>query len=192
MDEHEIIQRCIAGQDKGWKEFLACYGGSIYGAITYVLRRFSIHEPEAAEDVFAQVVEKLLVEDCKALRDFQWNSKLTTWLISIARNKTYDYLRGRKRKPEIPLSSLVDEDGHLIEEVLASELDLDHQMEVQLTLTEALSWLPAKAKLILQLHYIEGMKEREIAELLNLSVDAVSARKSRALQKLRKLVRKRH
>jgi RNA polymerase sigma-70 factor (ECF subfamily) len=191
MDEHEIIQRCIAGHEKGWKEFLACYGGSIYGAICHVLRRFSIHEPEVAEDVFAQVIEKLLVNDCKALRNFQWKSKLTTWLISVARNKTYDYLRDRKRKPEISLSSLVDEDAHRIEEVLASALDLDHQMEVQLTVTEALSWLPTKARLILQLYYIEGMKEREIAELLNLSVDAVSARKSRALQKLRKMVRKR-
>ena len=61
MDEHEVIQRCIAGQEKGWKEFLACYGGAIYGAITYVLRRFSIHEPEAAADVFAHS-NKLMLE----------------------------------------------------------------------------------------------------------------------------------
>jgi DNA-directed RNA polymerase specialized sigma24 family protein len=34
------------------------------------------------------------------------------------------------------------------------------------------------------------MKEREIAELLNLSVDAVSARKSRSLKKIRNIVLK--
>ena len=66
MDEHEIIQRCIAGQEKGWKEFLVCYGGPIYGAICHVLRRFAIHEPEVAEDVFARVIEKL--EDKRRVR----------------------------------------------------------------------------------------------------------------------------
>ena len=42
----------------------------------------------------------------------------------------------------------------------------------------------------MKLYYIEGMKEKEIGELVGLSLDAVSARKSRALKKLRTLVRK--
>ena len=77
-----------------------------------------------------------------------------------------------------------------LEDILAADLDLDHVLEVRLTVEEALEKLTTRDKLILRLHYIEGMKEREIGELVNMSVDAVSARKSRALKKLRKIVLK--
>jgi RNA polymerase sigma-70 factor (ECF subfamily) len=191
MDEKELIGRCIAGDDKSWKIFLKTYGGSIYGTVLSLLSKFSIHEPEIAEDIFAGVIEKLIVHDCAALKRFRWNSKFTTWLISISRNKTYDYLRYTKRKPTVSLNMPLDDGMEELEKTIAADFDLDHDLEVRITASEALDWLAAKERLILKLYYIEGMKEREIAELLKLSVDAVSARKSRALKKLRMLVSKR-
>jgi RNA polymerase sigma-70 factor (ECF subfamily) len=190
MDEKRLIERCIAKEDRAWHRFLHEYQRCIHGAILSLLAKFSIHETEIAEDIFAAVIEKLLVDDCRAMRRFQWNSKFSTWLVSIARNKTYDYLRGLKRKPTISMSTPKDDEDDAMEKVLASDLDLAHDLEVRLTTEEALEMLAVKEKLILKLYYIEGMKEREIAELLDLSVDAVSARKSRSLKKIRNLVRK--
>ena len=190
MDEKNLIERCIAKEDRAWHRFLHEYQRCIHGAILSLLAKFSIHETEIADDIFAAVIEKLLVDDCRAMRRFQWNSKFSTWLVSIARNKTYDYLRGLKRKPTISMSTPIDDEDDAMEKVLASDLDLAHDLEVRLTTEEALEMLPVKEKLILKLYYIEGMKEREIAELLDLSVDAVSARKSRSLKKIRNLVRK--
>jgi RNA polymerase sigma factor (sigma-70 family) len=109
--------------------------------------------------------------------------------VSVARNKTYDYLRGLKRRPSVSLDAPLDQDSKL-EDILADDLDLDHDIEVRLTVAEALDMLPDKDRLILKLYYIEGLKEKEIGELAGLSLDAVSARKSRAIKKLRKLVRK--
>jgi RNA polymerase sigma-70 factor (ECF subfamily) len=190
MDEKKLIARCIAKEDRAWHRFLNEYQRCIHGAILSLLARFSIHETEIAEDIFAAVIEKLLVDDCEALRRFKWNSKFSTWLVSIARNKTYDYLRGLKRRPTVSMSSPIDDEEDDMEKVLAADLDLDHDLEVRLTAGEALDLLPVKEKLILKLYYIESMKEKEIAELLDLSVDAVSARKSRALKKIRSLVLK--
>jgi RNA polymerase sigma-70 factor (ECF subfamily) len=190
MDERKLLERCIAGEDRAWHRFLHDYQCCIQGAILSLLAKFSIHEIEIADDIFAAVIEKLLRDDCRALRSFKWNSKFSTWLVSIARNKTYDYLRGLKRKPTVSMNAPIDSDEDEMEKVLASDLDLEHDLEVRLTAEEALKTLPAKEKLILKLYYIEGMKEREIAELLELSVDAVSARKSRSLRKIRKLVTK--
>jgi RNA polymerase sigma factor (sigma-70 family) len=189
MEERELLQGCIAKDERAWKHFIKSYDRCIYGVILNLLGKFSIHEPEVADDIFASVIEKLLKNDCAALRKFKWNSKLSTWLVSVARNKTYDYLRGLKRKPNISLDAPIDEDSKL-EDVLADGLDLDHDMEVRLTVGEALDMVPHKDRLILKLYYIEGMKEKEIGVLVDLSVDAVSARKSRALKKLRTLVRK--
>jgi len=190
MDEKNLIERCIAKEDRAWHRFLHEYQRCIHATILSLLARFSIHETEIADDIFAGVIEKLLVDDCRAMRRFQWNSKFSTWLVSIARNKTYDYLRGLKRKPTISMSTPIDDEDDTMEKMLASDLDLAHDLEVRLTTEEALEMLPVKEKLILKLYYIEGMKEKEIAELLDLSVDAVSARKSRSLKKIRNLVLK--
>ena len=51
--------------------------------------------------------------------------------------------------------------------------------------------MSAQDGLILKMHYIEGLKDREVAQLLGISADAVSARKLRALGRLRKVVGKR-
>lgn len=190
MDEKYLIGRCIGKDDAAWRKFLDLYGSCIYGSIVRVLGKFSVYEPGIAEDIFAGVIEKLLSNNCRALRGFKWNSKFSTWLISIARNKTYDYLRGQKRKPTISLSAPIDDGQVEMERLIALDLDLDHDLEVHLTTDEVLAMLPTKDRLVLKLYYLEGMKEREIGELLDLSVDAVSARKSRALKKLRNMVRK--
>jgi RNA polymerase sigma factor (sigma-70 family) len=190
MDEKQLLEKCIAGDEKAWREFLARYQCYINGAILALLAKFSIREIEIADDIFAGVIEKLLSDDCRALRRFQWKSKFSTWLVSVARNKTYDYLRGLKRKPTISMSTPIDEGEAEMEKTLAADLDLEHELEVNLTVAEALKMLPQKERLLLKLYYIEGMKEKEIAGLLGMSVDAVSARKSRAVKKLQKLVRK--
>jgi len=70
------------------------------------------------------------------------------------------------------------------------DLDLEHDIEVRLTVEEALGRLPSGDRLILRFYYMEGLKEREIADLLGMSTDALSARKSRALAKLKNLAAK--
>jgi RNA polymerase sigma factor (sigma-70 family) len=194
QSEHELIERCIAGDERSWRSFLDCYGSVIYGAVAGLLGKFSIHEPAVAEDIFAAIIEKLLADRCAALRGFKSDSKFTTYLVSIARNRTYDHLRYLRRRPTVSMTDPIGEGTEggedQLEKRLAADLDLGHDLEVKLTLDETLRKLPTSERLILQLYFIEGMKDREIGELLKLSVDAVSARKSRALKKLKDLVGK--
>ena len=186
--EDRLIAGCIARDNAAWRLLIQRHGGLVYGAITALLAKFSVGEPAVAEDIFASVIEKLLADDCAALRQFKSDSKFTTYLVSIARNKTYDHLRAAKRRPTVslaaPIAGADGGDETTLDEMLASALNLDREIETRLTLEEVLGRLPAKDRLILKLYYIEGMKDKEIAGLLDLSADAVSARKSRALKKL--------
>jgi RNA polymerase sigma-70 factor (ECF subfamily) len=192
MDERQLIERCIAGDNEGWRCFLDRYGNLVYGAIVTLLSRFSISEPSVAEDIFESVIEKLLADDRAALRQFRGNSKFTTYLVAIARNKTHDHIRALRRRPTVSISSPIggskDGEDDELEKVLASDLDLGRQIEARLTLEEVLEDLTATDQLILKMYYIEGLQDGEIAEVMNMSVDAISARKSRALKKLRALV----
>jgi RNA polymerase sigma-70 factor (ECF subfamily) len=188
MEERDLIRRCIDRDNTAWKTFLESYGGCIYGSVRALLARYDVRQQEVTEDIFARVIEKLLRDDCRALRRFNWRSRFTTWLVSVSRNQTYDYLRTLKRRPTVSLHAPVDDDDTELEKLLAADLDLDGDLEARLTAEEALARLREKDRLVLRLYYLEGMKEREIAALLKVSVDAVSARKSRALKKLRELV----
>jgi RNA polymerase sigma-70 factor (ECF subfamily) len=190
MNEKDLIARCIAHDEAAWAEFLKRYSDCIYGSVVNLLKKYSIDSADAAEDIYAAVLEKLLDRDCRALREFRWNSKLTTWLISITRNKAYDHLRSLGRRPTVSLDAPVSEDEDDYMSFIAADLDLDHEMEVKLTAEEALEKLPPGDKTILRFYYIEGLKEREIADLLGMSTDALSARKSRALAKLKNLAAK--
>jgi DNA-directed RNA polymerase specialized sigma24 family protein len=126
--DRDLIARLVAGDGKSWGEFLDCYGKLIYGAIATLLARFSIKEPAVAEDIFAGVIERLLADKCVALRSFKSNSKFTTYLVTIARNRTYDHLRSLKRRPTVSISDPLggsDETGEdNLERVLRADLDL--------------------------------------------------------------------
>ena len=181
---------CIARDEAAWREFLKVYSDCIYGSVVNLLKKYAMYSADMAEDIYAAVIEKLVEDDCRALRNFKWNSRFTTWLISVSRNKAYDFLRAQKRAPAISLDAPVSENEDEYINFIADDLNLDHAIEVAITVEEALERLAPGDKVILKLYYIEGLKEREIAELLDLSTDALSARKSRALQKLRKLAAK--
>jgi RNA polymerase sigma factor (sigma-70 family) len=196
VTERELIARCVAGDEESWRAFLDSHGKLIYGTIAALLAKFSITEPAVAEDIFASVIERLLADNCAALRDFRWNSRFTTYLVSISRNRTYDHLRSLKRRPTVSLNAPMGrgadgKDDDDLEKVLAAVADPAHELEVTLSLDEVLARVSAQDGLILRMHYIEGLKDREVAELLGMSPDAVSARKLRALGKLRRVVGKR-
>jgi RNA polymerase sigma factor (sigma-70 family) len=192
MDDRQLIERCITGDNGAWRLFLEQHGSLLYGTIAALLAKFSISDPDTAADIFEAVIEKLLADGCAALRQFKWNSKFTTYLVAISRNKTYDYIRATKRRPTVSISSPIGarDQGEQedLEKLLASDLDLDRDLEVRLTLDRVLQDLPGQDQLILKLYYIEGLRDGEIADLLNLTADAVSARKSRALKRLRERV----
>jgi len=192
VDERQLLESCIAGDEAAWREFLERYGTVIYGAVTALLAKWQINEPAVAEDIFASIVEKLLADGCAALKGFKQRSKFTTYLVTIARNRTYDHLRSEKRRPAISLATPVGDRngdaGDTLEQVIAADLDLDHDIEVRLTLDEVLADVPAPDRLILKMYYNEGWRDKEIGVLLKMSVDAISARKSRALRKIKTLV----
>ena len=51
---------------------------------------------------------------------------------------------------------------------------------------KAVSNLPSDYRKIIELYFYEGLKLREIAEIMNLSVGSIHAKKDKALRKLRR------
>lgn len=118
---------------------------------------------DAIQDTILTCYEKL---------DTLHNDKyFKTWLLRILINKCNDILRQRQK--------FVTTDEEVKEEFTEKDFELCEWKEV-------LNKLDEKYRIIILLHYSEGLKVKEISELLQLNKNTVLTRLSRAKEQLRK------
>ncbi|MGB0499148.1 MAG: RNA polymerase sigma factor [Rubricella sp.] len=108
-------------------------------------------------------------------------AKLSTWLYRVTSNLAID--RIRRRRPVAPLDSVPEP-----QDDRASALDGLEAAERQGRLAAALSRLPDRQRLALSLRFDENLSNGEIAEVLEISVDAVESLVARAKRGLRSML----
>ncbi|MBP3937521.1 MAG: sigma-70 family RNA polymerase sigma factor [Clostridia bacterium] len=116
-------------------------------------------------------------------------AEFTAWLDTLIRRAKLDYLR--KNTIPVDIVSLEDlhEDNYPVVEdewmnyVLLQDDDFNFEQE---RLAIAYAQLPLLRKQILKLLFVQGLKVKEIARMLNCSPNFVSDQKRRALEALRR------
>jgi RNA polymerase sigma-70 factor (ECF subfamily) len=138
-----------------------------------------------AEDITQEVFEKV----SRGLEGFKGKSKLSTWMYRIATNTALDRLRAPSFK-------------RLTEDLTAREEDkivwtnhkktpIDQQLirkEMSECVREYIDKLPADYKTVILLSELEGLKNNEIADILQVSLDTVKIRLHRARARLKKIL----
>ena len=119
---------------------------------------------DVLQDTFCRYIEKAI--------EFRDKEHEKAWLIKVATNRCRDIHRQRMRHP------CTD-----IEEVTAY-CEMPEQSEA----LEALVRLPDKLKIVIYLHYVEGYKSAEIAQMLGISVQAVKKRMQRGREEMRSML----
>ncbi len=130
-------------------------------------------DPEGAEEI----VQDAFVRAWRSLPSFNGNSRLSTWLHSVAVNAALDRMRKRSRR-ETRIATDVDLDMYSDEVARAmpgADLDLER----------AVASLPDGAREIVILHYLEGYPCSEIAERLGVVEGTVKSQLHRARQLLK-------
>ena len=156
-----------------YKEIL----GQIYQDQLLFLRRFAcrlLGNQEDAEDAVQDVFLKLIGNPDRIMRMSEEERK--AYLIICVRNQAKTILRRRNLSPELEWEEARMSHGH-------REIN---QIEDILSIKEALAKLPEQQQDILILHYHWGLSFREIAELLDKSVEAVRKMEYRARSELKK------
>ena len=125
------------------------------------IRRILI-KPEEVDDVNQEV----LITVAESVSNFRNESKFTTWLYSVARNKALEYLRRKKETVEFK-SELGD--VRRISSMIASEVS------VQVLLKS----LPDHYRTAVTMRDLQGMSYQDIAEALDLNINTVRAHISR-------------
>ena len=104
-----------------------------------------------------------------------------SYLLGIAKNLLFEYLRNeqRKKRREVDLETLV------IDDVVASPEEWVCAKREKRVLLHALRRLPLPFQLVLELRYWERMPDPEIAEVLDMPIGTVKTRIARGHEKLR-------
>jgi RNA polymerase sigma-70 factor (ECF subfamily) len=129
--------------------------------------------------VSEDLVQEIFVRILKYRTSYRGESKFLFWVYQIARNVHKDHLR--KNRNEIPL----DEQWH---EEASPEAEPDEQSLQQQDLSllnKALEKLPLKKREIIVLSRFHNLKYREIAEVLECSIESIKVNVHRAMKELR-------
>ncbi len=139
-------------------------------------------------------VQEAFLSAFRALRAFEGQCQLGTWLHRIAANAALMRLRSRRRRSESSIEDLLPrylEDGtHLAHPApwVPTPEALLEQHEVRERVRAAIDELPASYREVLLLRDIEELDTREVASLLEISENLVKVRLHRARQALRTLL----
>lgn len=187
-DDHDsasvaLIVRLKAGDGEAWMEFIERYRRLIFSAINRVNARYGAGWDEAVmDDLFAEVLFKLLRRDAAALTSWQGRCRLETWIYRIVRNVCIDELRKTSRRGEV---AEADEErgpaGGGVERSCGQG-----RMDLRLSLEQAIEQvLTAKEALAVHLIYFEGYTYKEVSERFGMTVGAMSGMVYRALGKVK-------
>ena len=187
-DVGELIVRCVQGDDSAKAEFVMTYSECIRHAVLRKLSSLTHGEWtwEEAEDIGHDILVRIFSDDCRALDRLRNPQSIHAWLVTVSQNHVVTFLRKRSVRDRTRRSMLRETQSRYGE---GESSDPEANEEVGF-LNEHLADLPAQDRLILKLYFLHELKYAEIADMLKLNINTVSARLRRAKRKLRKSLEK--
>lgn len=144
---------------------------------------------EEAEDLSQEVFLRIY----KARKGYRPRSKFATWLFTIANNLAANHLRGKRRKPSVPMSGApiggqTSGFGPVAPQIPSRENTASSQMrkvELSEIVREALGILGEDQRMAVLLSKFEDMSYAEIGGVMNRSPAAIKSLLARARNELR-------
>ena len=179
--DQQLVVNYIAGDEKSLEILIKRYLKSIYGFVYCY-----VGDKQEAEDI----TQEVFIRVWRNLKKFDQNKNFKTWIFSIAKNASFDWL---KKKKTIPFSNFENKKGeNLFAEMLTDPALLPdkvfEQVSVAETLNTTINQLSSKYRTVLFLYYNDHFNFREIAGVLNESINTIKSRHLRALVLLKNLL----
>ena len=177
-----------AGDVAAFEMLISRYGKPVYNYLLRFLGNTNLAE-EAFQRTFIRVSEKSHL--CAENRRFR------PWLYSIATHQAIDVLRREGKHQAVSLSDeqiVHDADVKSLQDLLESHvrspLEQLEDAERRDWTRRAVDSLPADLRIVVLLIYYQGLKYREVAEVLELPLGTVKSRSHKALLELHRTWRR--
>ena len=175
VDEHLLVERCRQGDDAAFRELVDQFKGLVFALIARSVSNRARAE-EVAQDVFLKVH--------RGLPYFRGESRLSTWIYRITINAI------SQERPELAATSLdevtAEDDRPMVQPGADDRAFGD--LVLRDRLQKAIERLPVQYQVLVNGHYLKGMRYEELAEALDLPMGTVKTHLHRAKRQLRRLL----
>ena len=180
----KLINRAIeTGDPKAYAELMKLYRDPLY---------FMIYEKISDQDIAKDLTIESLGKAFKKLHLYKPDFTFSTWIFTVARNHTIDYLR-KKKLPTFSIDKMmINEDGRKSNFDLESkdpnpEQILMKKQRIKI-LRSIVDQLKPKYRDLVKLRYFKEYSYEEVAQELNLPLGTVKAQLHRSRNQLFKIM----
>lgn len=184
----QLVARANSGDRKAFDELIVKYQRQAV-AVSYRLLGNTNDALEVTQDAFLKAFT--------SLPTLQKPEAFGGWLMRIVSNLSLNFRRGRKNRQQLPLDDLLGPSepstaGGSGSDWQTQSGDPVHKLEgreLGAKLQEALNQLPEKQRLAIVMFTIEEMPQKEVAEALDCSVEAVKWHVFQGRKKLKEMLK---
>ena len=163
MTDKELVRRIRGGESELMEQLIGAHYDAVWRFCLYKTGR-----PSAAYDLTQETFARFLLH----FGQYREQGKLQAYLFRLALNLIRDGWRAHPE--ELPLP----------EEEEAADTGFEEDILLRDAVERALARLPEGQRDVIRLHYWEGMKLAEIAQILSISLPAVKSRLKQGKEKL--------
>src|ERR1700761_3665200 len=182
MTDAEVTE-CLARARKGDEKAILEIFHYMYPHVAKLVQA-NLPPRESAEDLIQQVCVKVTTH----LHQFSGKVPLLHWVSRIAVNTCLNQIRHEKRRPEVRLADLSEDEAAVVEHLAHSptELSASEQFASRELVDKLLDGLKPKDRLLMRLMYLEGRQIEDIAAITGFNKAMIKVRVFRARAQLRK------
>ena len=174
LETDRLIALAVRGDQEAFGRVVQAYYSRVYSVIYRVVN----HAEDARE-----LSQACWVKAWQRLADYKQEARFYTWVYRIAVNTALDFLRYKKRRPEVPIEPAIGAEGDALamdrQKELADErtpADDLHRAEIRRAFDTALQKLSDEHRTVLVLRELEGMSYEEIADVMKTRKGTVMSR----------------
>jgi len=182
IDETALIRAAQQGDHDAFERLVRAYDQSVLRLAMNLLR-----SPEDARDVYQEAFLRVH----RNLHSFRFDCSFHTWLYRIVTNLCLDQIRKRKvRKEEATVVATGEGPLDRLDAVAEQRADTDPERrlfsgQLRRRIKEVLNNLTPRERMVFELRHYQGLRLKQIGEILGTSEEAAKNCLFRATQKMR-------
>lgn len=175
-----LVQAYINGNNHAFDILLDRYQNKLFSYIYFLVR-----DKDLADDVFQETFVKAIV--MMQQKRYIYSGKFSSWIMRIAHNYVIDLFRQEKK---MNVSSIESGESSISVEKNMIEDNVESVIVCQQTREEVkrmIEMLPQAQREIVYMRYYQELSFKEIADILDISINTALGRMRYALMNLRKM-----